>query len=169
MFSKLSKRIFRNNIELYFSRAGYLYIRGPLGTISNKLFFGFHLSNSVVSRSLTGLAVKHLFALLNFGFFSTTVGYFVFIDLIGLGYRLKRVTSQVYRLYLGQSHFIYIYVPSDVLFWAFGNKITLFSIYADKLFSIFSTVMLLRRLNAYKLRGLMRPGQIVILKEGKQR
>lgn len=29
--------------------------------------------------------------------------------------------------------------------------------------------MLLRKLNAYKLRGLMRPGQIVILKEGKQR
>jgi hypothetical protein len=29
--------------------------------------------------------------------------------------------------------------------------------------------MLLRKLNAYKLRGLMRPGQIIILKEGKQR
>jgi len=118
MFSKLNKRIFKNNIELYFSRTGNLYIRGPLGTVSNKLFFGFHLynSNSVVNRSLTGSSVKHLFALLNFGFFSTTVGYFAFIDLIGLGYRLKRVTSQIYRLYLGQSHFIYIYVPSDVLF-----------------------------------------------------
>jgi len=86
-----------------------------------------------------------------------------------LGYRLKRLTNYLYRFYLGQSHFVYIYTPRDVLLWAFQNKVTLFSIYADKLFSLASVIMLLRKLNAYKLRGLLRPGQIIILKEGKQR
>lgn len=157
------------NIDFYFSPSGYIYVSGPLGTLSNKLSFFFDLSTNCYNRSFKNSPVKQLFSLIKFNVFSVTLGYYVFIDLIGLGYKIKKITTLIYRFYLGQAHYVYVYLPLDVFFWAYQNKITLFSIYADKLFSVSTNIMLLRKLNAYKLRGLIRPGQIIILKEGKQR
>lgn len=168
LFSQ-NKIFIKSNIDIYVSNSGRLYVRGPLGILSNKLFFSFDLTQQNLVRSLRGVSLKQLFSFLKFGISSVTFGYYAIIDLIGLGYRIKKITRMVYRFYLGQSHFIYVYIPSSILFWAFQNKITLFSIYADRLFSISTNIMLLRKLNAYKLRGLVRPGQIIVLKEGKQR
>lgn len=156
-------------IDIYFGSTGIIYVSGPLGTTANKLFFSFSFKNNHINRSLKNSTLKHLFALLRFNISSVILGYYIFIDLVGLGYKIKKITSSVYRFYLGQAHYIYVYVPTNVFFWAYQNKITLFSIYADKLYSLSTNIMLLRKLNAYKLRGLMRPGQIIILKEGKQR
>lgn len=158
-----------SDIDFYFSPSGYVYISGPLGTVSNKLSFSFDFVLKSSKRSFSNFSIKQLFSLIRFNVFSVTLGYYVFIDLIGLGYKIKKVTTLLYRFYLGQAHYVYVYLPSDVFFWAYQNKITLFSIYADKLFSISTNIMLLRKLNAYKLRGLVRPGQIIVLKEGKQR
>lgn len=169
MNSSFNKIKLNKNIDLYFSSSGYIYVSGPLGVISNKLSFSFDLLLNNRLRSFSNSAVKQLFSLIRFNVFSVTLGYYVFIDLIGLGYKIKKITTLLYRFYLGQAHYVYVYLPSDVFFWAYQNKITLFSIYADKLFSISTNIMLLRKLNAYKLRGLTRPGQIIILKEGKQR
>lgn len=164
-----SRIILSKNIDLYLDKSGQLYISGPLGVFSNKLFFSFDFKSTSFSRSFRNSTIRQLFSLLKFGIFSITLGYYIFIDLVGLGYKIKKITGFLYRFYLGQSHYIYFYVPENVLLWAYQSKITLFSIYADKLFSLSSNIMLLRRLNAYKLRGLVRPGQIIVLKEGKQR
>jgi len=166
-----SKINLERNVDLYLSNSGCIYVAGPLGTLSNKLFFHFDFKNQngKITRSFKNSTIRNLFAILKFNISSITVGYYIFIDLVGLGYKVKKITNLVYRFYLGQSHYVYFYVPRDILFWAYQNKLTLFSIYADKLFSLSSNIMLLRKLNAYKLRGLIRPGQIIILKEGKQR
>lgn len=165
----LSKVFLNKNVDLYFSKSNYVYVSGPLGLISNKLNFFFDFKTSTNNRSFKASSIRNIFSFFKFGISSVTLGYYIFIDLIGLGYKIKKITSNIFRLYVGQSHYIYIFVPVDVLFWSYQNKITMFSIYADKLFSVSTNIMLLRKLNAYKLRGLMRPGQIVILKEGKQR
>lgn len=164
-----NKFFLNKNVDLYFSSNGVMYIGGPLGVVSNKLFFSFNFTSNSYNRSFKKSTVRHLFSSIKFGISSVTLGYYIFIDLVGLGYKIKKITSLVYRFYLGQAHYIYLYVPSEVFFWAYQNKITLFSIYADKIFSLSTNIMLLRKLNAYKLRGLIRPGQIIILKEGKQR
>lgn len=164
-----SKINFIRNIDFYFNDLGFVYVKGPLGTLCNKLFFSFDFKNQKMSRSFKNSTIRHLFSNFKFNISSVTIGFYIFIDLVGLGYKVKKITSNVYRFYLGQSHYIYFYTPNDVLFWAYQNKLTLFSIYADKLFSLSSNIMLLRKLNSYKLRGLIRPGQIIILKEGKQR
>lgn len=169
MLFRKNRKLFSNNLDFYFSPRGYFYVSGPLGVTSNKLFFTFNFDKSSIKRSLKSSSFKHFFSYINFALYSVVTGYYIFIDMVGLGYKLKRITNSVYRFYVGQSHYIYFYVPSDILVWAYQTKITLFSIYPDRLFSLSSNIMLLRKLNAYKLRGLMRPGQIVILKEGKQR
>ena len=169
MLFRKNKKLFPSNLDFYFSPLGCFYVSGPLGVTSNKLFFTFNFNKSGIERSLKSSSFKHFFSYINFASYSVMTGYYVFIDMVGLGYKLKKITSFIYRFYVGQAHYIYLYVPSDTLVWAFQTKITLFSIYPDKLFSLATNIMLLRKLNAYKLRGLMRPGQIVVLKEGKQR
>lgn len=166
---KFSKIVFSPLINFHFSSSSYVYVSGPLGTISIILPYTFNLKSSLNKRFFKISLVRHFLSNLRFLVFSVMSGYHVFIDLVGLGYRLKKITKVVYRFYVGQSHYVYVHLPSDVLLFAYLNKIILFSIYADKLFSLFTSIMLLRKLNSYKLRGLMRPGQIIVLKEGKQR
>jgi len=71
MFYRIGKKIIKENIDLYFSRSGRLYVGGPLGTISNRLFFSFEMINDNIKRSLCGSTIKHLLALLNFSIYST--------------------------------------------------------------------------------------------------
>lgn len=111
-----SKIFLNKDIDIYIAPRGFIYIKGPLGITSSKLFFSFNFTNKDVSRSFRNSTIRHLFSVLKFGASSVTLGYYVFIDLVGLGYKIKKVTNLVYRFYLGQSHYVYIYVPSDVLF-----------------------------------------------------
>lgn len=110
-------RLFLNKgVGLYFSSTGIMYIAGPLGVVSNKLFFSFDFANGSYNRSFKKSTIRHLFSSIRFGISSVTLGYYIFIDLVGLGYKIKKITSLVYRFYLGQAHYIYLYVPSEVFF-----------------------------------------------------
>ena len=62
-----------------------------------------------------------------------------------------------------------MHIPVDIFLYAFYNKLVLISLFPEKLYSLVVKIMLFRKLNAYKLRGILRPGQIIALKEGKQR
>jgi hypothetical protein len=152
-----------------------------------------YLSSAVGSNSLPGIirSVKRasvmingtndsflFFRRLDYTFFIQNLGllfkdqnfgYFTTLELSGLGYRIKFIIEDLFRLYIGQSHYIYFYSPSDVLFYAFHNKLVLYSLYPEKLYSLMIQIMLLRPLNPYKLRGIIRPTQLITFKEGKQR
>jgi hypothetical protein len=111
-----NKLFLAKGVDLYFSSNGVMYIVGPLGVVSNELFFSFDFTNNPYSRSFKKSTVKHLFSLIKFGISSVTLGYYIFIDLVGLGYKIKKITNLVYRFYLGQAHYIYLYAPSEVFF-----------------------------------------------------
>jgi len=104
------------SIDLYISNSGYFYVSGSLGILSNKLFFSFDLNSNKFKRSFKNSSIRHLFSTLKFNISSVTTGYYIFIDLVGLGYKIKKITSLIYRFYLGQSHYIYFFVSRDVLF-----------------------------------------------------
>jgi ribosomal protein L6P/L9E len=113
----IKSKIFLNkSIDVYFSTSGCLYVSGPLGVLSNKLFFSFDFKNNEINRSFKNSTIRHLFSLFKFGISSVTLGYYIFIDLVGLGYKIKKITNLVYRFYLGQSHYVYFYIPSEILF-----------------------------------------------------
>lgn len=111
-----SKVNLAKGIEVYFSNSGRLYVSGPLGVLSNKLFFDFDFINVGFNRSFKNSTLRNLFSVFKFSITSVTFGYYIFIDLVGLGYKIKKITNLVYRFYLGQSHYVYFYVPQDVLF-----------------------------------------------------
>jgi hypothetical protein len=115
MLFRKNKKLFSNSLDFYFSPRGSMYISGPLGVISNRLFFAFNFDKLNFSRNLKSSSFKHFFSCINFVLYSVTTGYYIFIDMVGLGYKLKKITSSVYRFYVGQSHYIYLYIPLDVL------------------------------------------------------
>jgi len=115
MLFRKNKKLFPIAVDFYFSPRGNFYVSGPLGTISNKLFFSFDFDKLNFKRNLKSPSFKHFFSCVNFALYSIIVGYYIFIDMVGLGYKLKKVTSSVYRFYVGQAHYIYLYIPLDVL------------------------------------------------------
>lgn len=116
MVFNFNKITLNKGIDFYFSPSGHIYVSGPLGTISNKLSFSFEFLLHSSKRSFNNTSIKQLFSLLKFNIFSVTLGYYVFIDLIGLGYKIKKITTLLYRFYLGQAHYVYVYLPSDIFF-----------------------------------------------------
>lgn len=115
MLFRKNRKLFPVILNFYYSPRGYFYVSGPLGVISHKLFFTFNLNKSGISRNFKSSSFKHFFSYLNFAIYSVTTGYYIFIDMVGLGYKLKKITNFVYRFYVGQSHYVYLYVPSSVL------------------------------------------------------
>ncbi len=114
-FSK-NKIFINKSIDLYFGSSGVMYISGPLGVLANKLCFSFEFKKDVVHRSFKNSNIRHLFSFIKFSTLSVTLGYYMFVDLVGLGYKIKKISSLIYRFYLGQSHYIYIYIPNEILF-----------------------------------------------------
>ena len=41
--------------------------------------------------------------------------FFVELELIGLGFRIRKISSTVYRFFWGYATFVYLFVPTDVL------------------------------------------------------
>jgi ribosomal protein L6P/L9E len=114
-FSK-NKIFLSKNIDLHFGPSGTVYVSGPLGVLSNKLCFSFEFNRNAVRRSFKNSDIRHLFSFIKFSTLSVTFGYYMFIDLVGLGYKIKKISSLICRFYLGQSHYVYIYVPNEILF-----------------------------------------------------
>jgi len=106
--------------------------------------------------------ILNLYKLLN-------VGCFVNLKIMGLGFKLRRLGNHFCRIFLGQSHFFYLEYPSNILIKAQKKSLLIFGNNAKMVGEIASQVLLLRKLNRYKVTGVLKPTNIVLLKAGKQR
>lgn len=100
---------------------------------------------------------------------SLSMGYFMELKLVGLGFKIKALGSYFCRVYLGQSHFFYIYSPKNVIMKLTPKSIILFSNNPQRVGDVGSHILLLRPINPYKLSGILRPTNLVLLRTGKQR
>lgn len=100
-----------------------------------------------------------------------SVGFFAELELIGLGFRIKKITSVVYRFFWGHANYTYLFVPHNLLFEYAAEErlIFLFSTAASVVNGVASYFMLLKKLSAYRITGFVRPGRIIRLNSGKQR
>lgn len=98
-------------------------------------------------------------------------GFYRIMDLVGLGFRITRVTKSVFFLDIGYSTGVYLFVPNDVeiLFSYSTKKLIIFSANIGAVSSIISSLMLLRGPHTYKIRGFIDNNVIVRLRTGKQR
>ena len=158
--------------DIFFSyKKSLLFFKGALGVATIKLPSYFFFKN--------GFGVISLLFLNNFfftSFFSQfLLNYkkmflfnFVKLRIKGLGYRIKKICSSLFRFFFGSTNFFYFHVPSNVLVKFKKRRLILVSNDLATLKTILAQLLLLKKLSVYRVRGLIYPRQIVTLKIGKK-
>lgn len=100
-----------------------------------------------------------------------TSAFFVELELVGLGFRIRKISSTVYRFFWGYATFVYLFVPHDLLVEYLPDDRTIFFFGTEvSVVNDFSSyLMLLKKMSTYRVTGFIRPGKIVRLNSGKQR
>ena len=96
------------------------------------------------------------------------VVYFYRLKLRGLGFRLERLASSLYRFFFATTNFIYFHVPPSIVFRGRKRRMIFLSHDLAILRNVFAQFLLLWELRPYMRRGLFFPRQIFIRKKGKQ-
>lgn len=94
--------------------------------------------------------------------------YFFKIKVRGLGYRIKKMTNNLFRFFMGTTNYLFFHVPENILVRARRRRMLLVSVNKEKLNLVFSHLILLKQIIPYKLRGIFYPKQIILLKPGKK-
>lgn len=97
--------------------------------------------------------------------------FFVELELIGLGFRIRKISSTVYRFFWGYATFVYLFVPKDILLEYSQDDRTVFFFGIDPaaVNGLSSYLMLLKKLSTYRVTGFIKPGKVIRLNSGKQR
>lgn len=98
-------------------------------------------------------------------------GFFVEMELIGLGFRIKKLLAKLYRFFWGYANYVYLFVPQNLLVEYLGEDrvIFFFSLEPHVVFNFSTYLMLLKKLSTYRVTGFVKPGKIIRLNSGKQR
>jgi len=98
-------------------------------------------------------------------------GFFLEVELVGLGFRIRKIISTVYRFFWGHANYTYLFVPEGVLveYAAEEKCVFFFGINAAAVYGLATYLMLLKKLSKYRVTGFVQPGKIIRLNSGKQR
>lgn len=97
--------------------------------------------------------------------------YFNEIKLFGLGFRVKKITGKIHRLYLGFSNFIYIFSTENIIikYSQILKRLFIFSNSKQEIKNFLAIFFLLKPLSPYRLYGSTTPNKLIFLKTGKKR
>lgn len=113
-------------------------------------------------RTLLSIVKNRLFGL--------TIDYTARLILVGVGFRVEKVTSDILQLKVGFSHFIDIKIPSTIkIFSTKRNQIVLQSSDLENLSKFASHIQNLKKPEVYKGKGILFVNQTLYLKEGKKK
>lgn len=158
--------------DIFFSyNKSLLFLKGILGVVTIRLPSYFFYK--VDSNNFSFLFLKNIFLASFFSqFISAYKQMFLFnfikLKIKGLGYRIKRVCSSLFRFFFGSTNFFYFHVPSNVLVKVKKRRIILLSNNLVILKILLAHLLLLKKLSVYRVRGLVYPRQIIMLKIGKK-
>ena len=90
------------------------------------------------------------------------------MELVGLGYRLT-IKNRSVRFRLGFSHVIILPIPSSIFLLKRKKRLLVYSTNKEKLSFFVSLLLKLKKMSAYKVKGIKKKNQIFNLKPGKKR
>lgn len=149
---------FSNSIEL----SSKMLIRQSKDLLNLRFINNYGDFSNFISKSVT-ISKK-----------SNKVG-FVELDLIGLGFRVRKLTSNIYRFFFGKANFLYIFVNKNIIFKSYSNdslKIRRVYIMGNNITfvnNLSAAILLLQPLNSYRVTGVVDPRKVIVLRSGKQR
>ena len=161
--------IFSKNLNIYFlPKKSVFYLKSNFGLVFFKLpSYYFYvkdlnlISLIFVKRFFFISFIKHFFYLYN----RLSLLYFIRIKIRGLGYRIRKVTNDLYYFFFNYTNMFYFFIPKNVLIKWYKKRIILVSHDFFILKTLFSHILLLKTLGPYRRRGLRYPRQIILLKK----
>lgn len=109
--------------------------------------------------------LSHLFVNIGKLFFC----FFAKIKLRGLGYRFRKMSKNLYRIFMGRTNFIYFHFPKNVYIKLRRRLGYFFCSDLNLLRNLIVHFLLLKEWSPYKLSGVFFPRQLLIVKPGKKR
>jgi len=159
------------NLTIFYENS-ILYFNGPLG--SDKLFIPFFITitpNFLEIKNICSQNNYQLYlSLIQQYICGVLVGYRVYLEFRGLGYRVKIIKSQKsLELKLGFSHLIIKKIPNSIqVFSNKYNRLSIEGINKQKVFEFAFSIQSLRSPSIYKEKGIFFKNQKIILKQGKK-
>lgn len=161
--------IFSKNINIYLvSKKSLILIQSDLGIISIKLpsyYFFINKLNIIsfifLNRFFFISFIKHFF----YNYDKLSIIYFIRVKIKGLGYRIRKISNDLYYFFFNYTNMFYFYIPNNILIKWYKKRIILLSNDFNILKILFSHILLLKKIGPYRLRGLRYPRQIILLKK----
>jgi len=170
MFVKKRLMKLSEKFDLFFSvEKSFLYLKGLLGVLIIKLpsfyFFKLGLTSFLFSNRFFFISVfKHIVYLYKRLFFFN----YVKLKIKGLGYRIRKLSKSLYCFFFGHTNLFYLHVPSTIIVKARKRRLLMLSNDISVLKKVLAHLLLLKKLSVYRIRGLIYPRQIIVLKIGKK-
>lgn len=145
---------------------GQIFLKfSNLGNLYNSKLWSKDLNFFLANKSV----IKIFFNSFSQAMRSLNTGFFFELTLRGIGFKCYFLDSKRILLNLGYSHYIIYTLPDNLVVYIKKGKIFLYSISKELLGSVVKDLKNLRIPDAYKAKGIVEPGQLFSLKEGKKR
>jgi len=166
----LSKKNLNKNIEINFnSNRSIINIKGLYGIFIYKMpsYYFYKLYNNTIkfifiNKFIYISFIKHFIMLYK----KLSFLYSVRLRVKGLGYRIRKITNNLYYFFFNYTNMYYFYLPKNILLKWYKKRLLLISNNLFLIKLLFSHMLLLKNIGPYRLRGLRYPRQIIFIKKG---
>lgn len=173
LYKKIKKNyILAKNFNIFFSnKTSIIYVKGTYGVICLKLPSIYFFINDKNIKSLILLKKNWFNSFLTLFFLTYKrlfILYFIRLKIKGLGYRIRKLTKNFYYFFFNYTNMYYINIPKNIIVKWYKKRIILVSFDFHMLKLLMSTIIILKKLGPYRLRGLKYPRQIILIKKRKK-
>jgi len=162
--------LLNNNFNLHYHfKSSTLYLKGLYGLVSYKLPSLYFFKKNINSLTLIFLNKFFFTSFLRHFFVFYKKLYYIYsvrLKIRGLGYRIRKISNNLYYFFFNYTNMYYFYIPNNILFKWYKKRAVLLSSDFFLLKLLFSQILLLKKIGPYRLRGLRYPRQIIFIKKG---
>lgn len=169
----LKKFILEKNLNIFFFPNRSLFIlKGFWGIFFIKMpsfyFYKYISNNSFSLVFLTSFSLNFFFKHFVNNLIKLSKLFFFRIRIKGLGYRIKKISNNLYRFFFTSTNFFYFHIPLNILIKYKMRKMLLISNDLVILKVLIAHLLMLKKIIPYFLRGVFSPRKLIILKPGKK-
>lgn len=167
------KIILENNLNIFFFANRSLFVlKGIFGIIFIKMpsiyFYKYIFNNCLSLLFLSIFSFNFFFKHFVNNLIKLSKLFFFRIRIKGLGYRIKKISNNLYRFFFTSTNYFYFHIPFNVLIKYKMRKMILISNDLVILKVLIAHLLMLKKIIPYFLRGVFSPRKLIILKPGKK-
>jgi hypothetical protein len=161
-----------SKFNIYLSYKNFIiFIKGIYGILSLKLpsLYFYIMNKNLISfiflqKNIFINFIKIFFCKYNKLFYI----YWICLKIKGLGYRIRKLSKNLYYFFFNYTNMYYLNIPKNIIIKWYKKRLILVSNDFCSLKILLSTIIILKKLGPYRLRGFKYPRQIILIKKKKK-